>query len=175
VASVMILEPGSKVISAPVDSAQVTQAGFEGDRHAGLTRLADVRNKDVPRGTEVRNDRQVTIVSQEELAQVADALGVPAVRPEWLGANLCFSGMGGLSALPKGTQLGFPGGVVLLVEAQNRPCTVAGGAIEAACPDRPGLATAFVKAALERRGLTASVRQPGRISVGDAVDVSPPD
>lgn len=175
VVSVMVLAPGSRVVSTPRQIIYLTAEGVEGDRHAGLTRLADSRNKDVQRGTEVRNDRQVTIVSEEELARVAEGLRVPEVRPEWLGANLCLSGLVALSDLPQGTQLSFPTGAVLRVEAQNQPCTVAGGGVESAYPDRTGLASEFPKAAMGLRGLTASVDQPGPISVRDAVDVSFPE
>jgi MOSC domain-containing protein YiiM len=172
VESITILEPGSKVESTPVESIEVTPAGFKGDRHAGLTRRADVRTKDVPRGTEVRNDRQVTIVAREELAQVALALGIPEIRPEWMGANLCLRGLEGLSTLPRGSRLVFPGGVVLWVEAQNKLCTAPGRAIQAAYPDRPDLATSFPKLALGLRGLVASVERPGHIAAGDPVDVA---
>jgi MOSC domain-containing protein YiiM len=170
----MILEPGSKIESTVVETVQVSLAGFEGDRHARLTRMADVRNKDVPRGTEVPNDRQVTIVAQEELARVALALDVPEVRPEWLGANLCLSGWDGLSDTARGTMLRFPSAAVLRIEAQNQPCTLPGRAIEAAYPDRDDLAPLFPKMAMGLRGLTASVTRPGRISIGDRVRVSPP-
>jgi len=174
VVSVMILEPGSEIESTVVDTVQVSRAGFEGDRHAGLTRLADVRNKGVPRGTEVPNDRQVTIVAQEELAQIALALGVPEIRPQWLGANLCLSGWDGLSDTPRGTMLMFPSAAALRVEGQNQPCTLPGRAIEAAYPDRDDPATSFPKEAMGLRGLTASVAHPERIAIGDTVHVSPP-
>ncbi len=174
VVSVMILEPGSPIESTSAEAVEVTLGGFEGDRHAGLTRLADVRNKDVPRGTEVRNDRQVTIVGEEELAQVARALEVPEIRPQWLGANLCLAGLEDLSDLPHGTRLQFPGGAGLWIEAQNRPCTAPGRAIAAAYPNHQALASQFPKVALGLRGLTASVVHPGRIAVGDTVDVLPP-
>lgn len=174
VVSVMILEPGSEIVSTVVETVQVSRDGFEGDRHAGLTRLADVRNQDVPRGTEVPNDRQVTIVAQEDLARLALALSVPEVRPEWLGANLCLSGWEGLSDAIPGTRLLFPGSAALRIEAPNQPCTLPGRAIAAAYPGRDDLVTSFPKLALGLRGLTASVDQPGRISIGDTVQVSPP-
>ena len=175
VVSVMVMARGSRILSTPMETIRLTADGVDGDRHAGPTRLADARNKDVERGTELRNDRQVTIVSQEELALVADALKVPEIRPEWLGANLCLSGLDGLSELAEGTRLSFPGGAQLRIEAQNRPCTVAGGGVESAYPERQGLASEFPKAALGLRGVTASVDQPGPISVGDVADVSSPE
>lgn len=174
VVAVMILEPGVRIVSRPLDDVEVTPAGFAGDRHAGLTRKADVRDKDVPRGTEVRNDRQVTIVSQEELARLAHTLDVPDIRPEWLGANLCLAGLDDLSHLPSGSELKFGGGAALRIEAQNRPCKVPGEAVQAAYPQRAGLGSAFPKAALGLRGLVATVHDPGRIAVGDPVEVDLP-
>ena len=50
----------------------VTFAGFEGETHGGLTRPSCGRVKaQYPRGTEIRNTRQITIVSQEELDDIA--------------------------------------------------------------------------------------------------------
>ena len=46
----------------------------------------------------IRNDRQISIVSAEELALIAKELHVPEVKPEWLGANLLISGIPNLSA-----------------------------------------------------------------------------
>jgi MOSC domain-containing protein YiiM len=174
VVAVLILEPGAQIVSRPLDVVEVTPAGFAGDRHAGLTRKADVRDKGVPRGTEVRNDRQVTIVSQEELTRVAQALDVPEICPEWLGANLCLAGLDDLSHLPSGSELKFGGGASLRIEAKNRPCKVPGEAIQAAYPQRTGLGAAFPKAALGLRGLVATVHDPGRIAVGDPVEVELP-
>jgi hypothetical protein len=41
------------------------------------------------------------------------------------------AGIADLSALPPGTRLTFAGGAVLRVEAENRPCKVAGRSIAA--------------------------------------------
>ena len=44
-------------------------------------------------GTEIRNTRQISIVSVEELAFIADSMGIDTLQPEWVGANLLVSGM----------------------------------------------------------------------------------
>ena len=67
-----------------------------------------------------------------------------------------------------GTRLFFAGGVVLISTGENQPCTVAGRAIEQQV-GQPGLAQLFPKAALHRRGLTATVERPGLIRLGEAV------
>lgn len=169
VLSVLILEPGAKIISTNVPEVKVTEAGFEGDRHAGKTRRADVRNPDVPRGTSVPNTRQVSIVSAEDLAEIARRLEVSEVQPAWLGANLSLEGLGRLADLPRGTRLDFSGGCTLVVSEENNPCTGPGEALEAQYPERTGLAAQFPKQALHLRGVVAWVETPGRIAEGDSV------
>ncbi|MFM8321040.1 MAG: MOSC domain-containing protein, partial [Chloroflexota bacterium] len=83
--------------------------GFAGDKHAGFTRPADSRTPWYPRGTQIRNDRQLSLVSVEELAEVARLLQVPEIQPEWLGANLLIVGVPDLSLLPPNTRLFFSG------------------------------------------------------------------
>lgn len=156
------------LITTPQTQARVTFAGFDGDHHAGLTRKSDGRTPFYPRGTLIRNERQVTIVSPAELALAAAELGIPEIRPEWIGANLLIDGIPRLTQLPPTTRLFFAGGAVLLVSGENRPCTTAGRAIEQQV-GQPGLAERFPKAAAARRGLTATVERPGWIRLGDAV------
>lgn len=175
VASVMILEEGAKIISTQVPKVTVTEAGFKGDRHAGLTRRADVRSPDVPRGTPIPNTRQVSIVSQEDLAEIARRLNLPTVQPAWLGANLCLKGLGRLADLPSDTRLAFSGGCVLVVSDENNPCTGPGEALEAQYPDRTGLASKFPKQALHLRGVVAWVETPGLIAEGESVSVLFPE
>lgn len=169
VQAVMILEEGSEIISTRLEHVRVSERGFEGDRHAGLTRPATGRDKDVERGTPIRNDRQVSLVSVDELAKVARNLGVEEVRPEWLGANLALSGIPALTGLASGTRLLFEGGVELIVTEENKPCTGPGQAVQTAYPERAGLKSRFPKAAIGRRGLVARVAKGGTIRVGESV------
>jgi len=96
-------------------------------------------------------------------------MGIPQLLPEWLGANLLLSGIPALSFLPPGSRLIFAGGVVLAVEGENRPCTIAGATIQAQFPDVPDLTTAFPKAGLHKRGLVGWVEHPGVIVAGEGV------
>jgi hypothetical protein len=173
VAACLIVDPG-EIASRPVASLTVDFAGIAGDRHAGMTRASTSREPWYPRGTIIRNDRQVSIVAEEELAAVARDMGLPELDGAWIGANLVVRLIADLSALPPGTRLVFAGGAVLRVEAENGPCRVAGRAIAARVPAKEGLDLLFPKVAKHRRGLVASVEKPGSIGVGDAVGVRRP-
>ncbi len=157
-------------ITTPQSQVKASFAGFNGDQHAGLTHKSDSRTPFYKHGTLIRNERQVTIVSSAELALVASELSIPEILPEWIGANLLIDGIPHLTLLPMGTRLFFAGGVVLISTGENQPCTVAGRAIEQQV-GQPGLAQLFPKAALHRRGLTATVERPGLIRFGDPVIV----
>ncbi len=135
------LDPVS-FVTTPQPQVMVTFAGFEGDRHAGIIRKADSRTPHYPRGTEIRNDRQISIVSVEELAQIAAAMDVPEIKPEWLGANLSLEGIPRLTCLPPMTRLYFSSGAVLVVQAENLPCQHPGKIIQDAY-SRPESAGAF--------------------------------
>ena len=76
------------LVTRDVSEVKVTSEVFAGDNHEGLTRPADVRVKWFPRGVPIRNTRQVSLVSTEELALIAGALELPQVQAAWLGANL---------------------------------------------------------------------------------------
>lgn len=161
----------------PVDALDLGFDGIAGDFHAGITRKSGGREPWYPRGTEMRNERQLTIVSPDELAVVAQRMGLPLVKPEWIGANLLVSGVPRLSFLPAGTLLFFQNGVTLKVDAQNHPCRLAGGAVarNAEMPDGKVGALAFAREAHRLRGLTAWVEKPGRIAAGEEITVRIPE
>jgi MOSC domain-containing protein YiiM len=164
-------QPGS-FLTRKVEVLALSYAGIEGDRHAGLTARAGVRQDHLDPDVVVRNSRQLSLVSAEELAAAAGALGVPRLDPSWLGANVSLEGAPGLTATGPSTRLVFRSGAVLVVDGDNAPCTSAGGAVAAALGD-PSLRSRFVKAATARRGLVAWVERVGTIRVGDAVEVFP--
>jgi hypothetical protein len=99
--------PGTFVTTG-VEETPVDFGGFPGDRHHGVTMRSGGRTSHYPRGTEIRNNRQYSLLSVEELAEVAAALQLPGIHPEWLGANLVLSGIQGLTLLPPMTRLFFP-------------------------------------------------------------------
>ena len=153
---------------------RVTLEGFEGDRHAGMTRLSDTRTPHYPRGTEIRNSRQVSIVSAEEWSSISADMGLPELLPEWLGANLVLGGIPDLTHLPPSTRLSFPRDTVLVVEGENLPCTLPGEVIQGQYPHIPGLFAAFPKATIHRCGVVAWVERGGVICEGDMVAVRVP-
>jgi hypothetical protein len=168
VSGVLLGLQADSLVTTRQSQVNATFAGFEGDRHAGITRKSDGRTPFYPRGSEMRNDRQVSIVSVEELAQIAAALGLPALRAEWLGANLVLEGIPRLTQLPPGARLFLGGGAVLVVQSENLPC-INPGKVIAAEVGQPGLAEKFVKAAHCRRGLVACVEMPAVIQSGEGV------
>lgn len=161
-------------VTTPQDQVDALFSGFDGDQHAGITRKSDSRTPFYPRGTEIRNARQVSIVSIEELERIAGAMDLPEVRAEWLGANILTQGIPNLSFLPAGTRLFFENGVALIVQAQNRPCKKSGRVIQEAY-NRAGLEELFPKIAQRLRGVVVCVEKPGRIRQGETIQVEVPD
>ena len=160
------------ITTAALDPVNVTYNGFDGDSHSGLTRESCVRVKQqYAIGTEIRNTRQISIISAEELAQVADLMGIPAIEPSWLGANICVSGIADFSLLPPSTRLLFSGGVSLVIDMENEPCEYPAKVIEQHYADKGRF---FVKHAFGRRGVTAWVEKQGSIATGDVVSVHVP-
>ena len=99
----------SGLVKQTVGDFALTFSGIEGDCHSGLNRRSDSRMlKQYKRGTMVRNTRQVSILSVEELSDVATAMGIPEIKPEWVGANVVTSGIPDLTLLPPSSRLQFP-------------------------------------------------------------------
>lgn len=101
---------------------------------------------------------------------MASILGLAAVDPRLLGANLVTAGIAGLTGLPAATRLTFPGGATLFVTEENLPCRFPGEKLAEANGD-PSLEAWFAKAAMGRRGLVALVEREGEIAVGDEIAV----
>ena len=173
IAGLYVCSDSTSFVSERRPTVTVVPNGFEGDKHATWTRAADSRAKSYPRGTTIWNSRQLSIVSEEELAEIAAALGLPDITPEQLGANICTRGLPALTHLASGTQL-LVGDVGLYVTALNKPCINPGKVIEAHHPDIPNLANRFVKAAHDRRGVVAVVERPGTIREGAAITLVAP-
>ena len=124
-----------------------------------------------PIGTDIRNTRQITIVSDEELAEIAQRLDIAELAPGWLGANLGIVGIPLLTTLPPSSRLIFSGGVSLVVDMENEPCDGPAKEVEQRYPGKGRL---FVKNALGRRGVTAWVEREGVLEQGDIVEVHMP-
>ncbi|MBS0563954.1 MAG: MOSC domain-containing protein [Proteobacteria bacterium] len=150
-----------------------TFAGPEGEAHCGLTRPSDSRVLDqYPRGTEIRNTRQLSILSREELDLIAAEMGLARLDPALVGASMVIAGIADFSHLPPSSRLQADGGATLVVDMQNRPCTLPGPVIEAL---HPGYGRAFKPAAAGRRGVTAWVEREGVLRLGARVRLHIPD
>ncbi len=162
---------------APQDSIELAMDGIVGDRHRGLQRECWDSGDKQSAGTLRRNERQWSAVSAEELAEIGAAMGLSeSLRAETLGANLCLSGVPGLSRLRRGTLLEFSSGAVLMVEEYNPPCSDMGAEIASqytAVSGAPVAATEFSQAAKFLRGVVGVVEVAGTIAVGDLVTVIP--
>lgn len=172
VEAVMIADrPEQGFITRRLPEVELEFGGIRGDRHFGVLAKADSRQPMYPRGTEIANRRQISVLSVEEMAAAAEALGIPAILPEWLGANLQLSGLPDLTLLPMGSRLLFPSGAGLHCQGLNLPCTGPGQAIQQQYPDEPKLAARFVQHAARKRGIVCLVERPGTIREGDRVQV----
>ena len=159
--------------SGPVPEFFASFAGFVGEAHAGLTRPSDSRVvSQYERGTEIRNTRQFSIVSAEELAEIATAMGLGRFDPTWIGVSMVISGIADFTHLPPSSRLQFASGAMLVVDMENRPCTLPAPLIERA---HPGSGKAFKAAAKGRRGVTGWVEREGMIRQGDSVRLHVPD
>ena len=143
--------PPSTLVSTAAATLDLVYGGIAGDRHSGLFRKSGAREPWYPRGTPMRNERQLSILSLEELAEVAAALAIPLLPPEWIGGNLLLSGVPEFSRLPPRSILMFPSGAAIRIDGDNGPCRNSGRAIAAHVADRPDLEFGFVKAALRVR------------------------
>jgi hypothetical protein len=154
---------------AAVRQARLQFSGMEGDCHGGLTRPSDSRMlKQYKRGTTVRNSRQLSILSLDELAEVAERMGIPAVKPEWVGANMVVRGIPDLTLLPPSSRLQFPSGAMVVIDAENHPCRYPADII---AKHHPEARMGFVKAAMHKRGLVGWVEAEGMIRAGDSITI----
>jgi len=152
-----------------VSEARFLFIGMAGDCHGGLTRKSDSRMlKQYKRNTEVRNSRQVSILSVEELAEVAGVMGIPVVKPDWVGANVVTRGIPDLTLLPPSTRLQFPSGAMIVVDAENHPCRYPADIITRHHPEQK---KGFVSAAMHKRGIVGWIEAEGVIRKGDRITI----
>ena len=162
-------------VTGASDPLVLSFEGIPGDRHFGWTRRSGGREPWYPRGTEMRNERQLSLLAPDELAVIAERLGVPELKPEWIGGNLVIEGLPRFSMLPAGARLVFEGGAVVAIEAQNHPCRFAGRSIAQHYPDRPDIELGFAKVAKRLRGLIGWIEKPGAIRPGATVSARIPE
>jgi hypothetical protein len=155
--------------AVPLEVMPLSFAGYAGESHAGLTRPSCSRVlKQHPRGTEIRNVRQLAVVSAEEMAEVARDMGLDAMDREslwaWVGASLVVEGIPDFTHLPPSSRLQGPDGVTLVVDMENLPCQEPAVTIDQALP---GMGKGFKAAAAGKSGVTACVEREGVLRLGD--------
>lgn len=159
--------------STGLSFADLGWGGIEGEDHGGVTRPSCSRVLDQhPRGTEIRNTRQLSIVSEEELDLIAAEMGLERLAPALVGASIAIRGLEDFTHVPPSSRLQAESGATLVVDMENRPCVLPGPGIEAIYPGKGKL---FKPAAQNRRGVTAWVERPGRLSLGERLRLHVPD
>lgn len=154
---------------APTGRMVLTLAGPEGDCHTGLMRKSDSRTLALyKRNVDIRNVRQLTILSEEELRDVAVSLNLPVIRPEWFGANMVVRGIPDLTLLPPSTRLQFPSGATLVADMENLPCKQIADVV---ARHHPEVQFTLVKAATHKRGVTVWVEREGDVKVDDSISL----
>lgn len=157
----------------PLARVDATLEGFEGEGHGGLTRPSCSRvTAQYPKGTEIRNVRQLSVLSAEEMALIAADMGLDALDPSLLGASMVIEGIPDFTHVPPNARLQGASGATITVDMENRPCIFPGKEIE---KDHHGYGPKFKTAAKNRRGVTAWVERAGRFSVGDKLRLHIPD
>ncbi|WP_396133973.1 MOSC domain-containing protein [Bacillus sp. SLBN-46] len=169
--AILIADQPESFLTRRIANTTLEFGGIRGDRHFGMVVPSDSRQPMYPKGTEIFNRRQITIVSEEELVEIAEGLGVKYVLPEWLGANLLLNGYPELTKLTMGSRILFPSGAGIICMGENQPCIFPGEMIQKHYENHPKLATKFVKAAYKLRGIVCAVERLGEIIEGDEVQI----
>lgn len=146
--------------------------GLTGARHEGENRASCVRVSQLyEQGTEIRNVRQLTILSGEELDGIAADMGLEALEPGLAGANIVVRGIPDFTHVPPSARLQGPDGVTLTIDMENLPCVYPAREMET---EHPGHGNAFLTVAKGRRGVTAWVERPGTLRIGDELRLFTP-
>ena len=159
--------------STAVDQITALFSGPEGEAHGGLTRPSDSRvTSQYKRGTTIRNTRQFSILSAEDLAAIAAKMGLAHLDGALVGATMVVQGIPDFSHIPPSSRLQNESGATLTIDMENRPCVLPAKPSEAA---HEGFGAKFKAAAKGRRGVTAWVEREGVFRVGDRLRLHVPD
>lgn len=175
VTQVLTTREANNFVTSRVQEITTTFEGFPKDRHAGETRLSGGREKaQYKSGTIIRNNRQWSALSEEELVIIAEQMGVDEVKAEWVGANLIFEGIPNFSQLPPLSHIlinpDSPDFVCLVVFEENGPCRHP-NAVIAQNTKKENWKKTFMVAAKGLRGTVGWIDRPGIIREGDKVKV----
>ncbi len=168
-----VADSASNLTSSALEEMPLSMAGYEAEFHAGLTRPSCSRVKQqYEKGTEIKNARQLSIVSEEELALIAAGMGIEVLDPRLIGASVMLKGIPDWSHVPPSSRLIGDAGPGLVIDMENRPCHLPAPFIDA---ENPGFGKGFKVAAKGRRGVTASVEQIGTLTLGMTLRLYIPD
>lgn len=167
-------EDAGSLRAHPRQELALTFDGPDGEvRHGGRTRASCIRvSAQHPKGTQIVNERQLSILSQEELDLIAKDCDLDALDPALIGATLVVKGIPDFTHLPPSARLQASDGATIVIDMENRPCIYPGQEIEA---DNPGHGKAFKMAAKDRRGVTAWIQRPGVLRLGETLRLHIPD
>ncbi|MEO0342100.1 MAG: MOSC domain-containing protein [Pseudomonadota bacterium] len=159
--------------SEPLTQVTLGFGGIEREAHGGVTRPSCSRViSQHPRNTEIANVRQLSVVSKEDLALIAETMGIDQLDPSWVGASLMVHGLPDFTHLPPSSRLQAPSGATLVIDMENRPCHLPAAVIDRHLPEKGKL---FKSAAKGRRGVTAWVEREGDLKLGDVLTLHVPD
>lgn len=158
--------------SVACDSVVAGLEGVEGEVHSGATRPSCSRVlPQYPRGTTIANTRQLSVLSEEELAEIARQMKLDRLDPQLVGASMVLRGIPDLSHLPSGSRLQGPDGATLVVDLENGPCVLPAKGIDAV---HPGFGRAFKPAAAGKRGFVGWIERAGVFRLGDRLRLHVP-
>ncbi|MFT6024515.1 MAG: hypothetical protein ACI9PY_002642 [Ascidiaceihabitans sp.] len=169
-----VVQDGGTLRSEALQQAFASFDGFKGEAHGGATRPSCVRvTTQYPKGTEIRNVRQLSVLSAEEIAGIAATMKLDNLDPTWMGASMVIEGIPDLTHLPPSARLQCEAsGASIVIDMENRPCVLPGREIEM---EHSGFGQAFKPAAKNRRGVTAWVEREGLFQIGDTLRLHVPD
>jgi len=166
-----VLPPGDPA-PEPIERLHLDRGDPVGDRHHGLTMPWYTRQRRKhPRGPQIRNNPQPSVVDVGGLPAIAQKLGLAKLAPGALADNICLSGVDELTApTPMSRPLFCDDDPVVVTDGENPPSTVAGAPVRGRYATAP---ESFPKAAMHLRGVTGGVERPGVLTVRMPVRVVP--
>ena len=99
-------------------------------------------------------------------------MGLAALDPALLGATMVIAGIPDFTHLPPSSRLQSQSGATLVVDMENRPCSLPARPVEGR---HPGKGVTFKPVAKDRRGVTAWVEREGLFRLGDSITLHIPD
>lgn len=159
--------------TASLDKAFLAFGGIGSESRGGTTRPSCSRViSQYPRGTKIRNARELSVICMDELAIIAQNMGIDAIDPAHIGASVALRGIPDFSHIPPGSRLINDAGASMVIDMQNRPCHLPVAELK---PHHGDAAKGFKAAAKGLRGVTAAVEAEGMLYLGDELRLHIPD